>query len=161
MGWLSVNHESSAGRDSLLYRWTDHTPDALFQARVALREAAAEHGLSGEAIGDAVMVGSELMANAVEHGCGPYELRLRREENILLCEVVDHDPRLPEVLIVSPQPASVPHAGPVSRTTPDPALSQLGERGRGLFIVNEVSRGAWGMRTTGRQKIAWCAIPLN
>ena len=157
-----MNRSSSSWKSSLLCRWTDHTPDALSQGRVALRAAVRGYGLSEEAAADAVMAAAELMANAVEHGCGPYELHLRREENDLVCEVVDHDPRLPDVLVVFPKPTSPSPPGPVPGTmSPNAVSDHLDEGGRGLFIVNEVSRGAWGFRTTGQHKIVWCAIPLT
>jgi anti-sigma regulatory factor (Ser/Thr protein kinase) len=150
--------QSSAERSSLLYRWTDHTPDALFQARAALRRAAEEQGLSDEVAGDAVMAAAELMANAVEHACGPYELHLCRNAEELLCAVVDHDPNIPEL----------PPFRESSQTEQDSdfepqcgSIEDIEERGRGLGMVHRISRGAWGMQACGCTKVAWCSIALK
>lgn len=51
----------------------------------------------GEAVNGAVLSVSELVANAVEYVAGPYELRLRRTASDVICEVVDQDPRIPEI----------------------------------------------------------------
>ncbi|MEU9962765.1 ATP-binding protein [Streptomyces malaysiensis] len=66
--------------------------------RVVLRYALSGLGYDGEAVIDAVLALSELVANAVEHAVGPYELRLRCTASHVICEVVDHDPRILEIL---------------------------------------------------------------
>jgi anti-sigma regulatory factor (Ser/Thr protein kinase) len=144
---------------SLLYRWTDHTPDALFQARVILRRAADAYGLTDQATGDALMASAELMANAVEHACGPYELHLRRGGKGLVCAVMDHDPNVPEL---SPfREGSHPSGQDSDFTLECGSLDQIEERGRGLRMVNGLSRGVWGMVACGCSKVAWCVIPLE
>lgn len=90
----------------------------------------AQLGCDSEAIDDAVLAASELVANASEHAVGPYELRLRRTAAELLCEVQDGDPRIPEI----------PAFPAVAPFEPDPdargggldaLLELLAERGRG------------------------------
>jgi anti-sigma regulatory factor (Ser/Thr protein kinase) len=154
-----MTSRSSFGDASLLYRWTDHTPDALFQARAALRRATADYGLTDRAASDALMAGAELMANAVEHARGPYELHLRRMTTELVCEVVDHDPNIPELpeLGSGPQPPGVDWNIAHGHSS----LDEVGERGRGLQMVHQLSRGAWGMRACGRAKVVWCSIALE
>ncbi|MGP4115004.1 ATP-binding protein [Streptomyces sp. 4N509B] len=142
---------SSALGDAVpLYRWTDHAPDALFQARAALRRAAERYGLTAQATRDAVSAAAELMANAVEHARGPYELHVRRQARVLICQVVDHDPAIPQLSPIE----GVPEPEVCS-------LDDVEERGRGLLMVHELSCGVWGMRTHGRVKIAWCAIAVE
>jgi anti-sigma regulatory factor (Ser/Thr protein kinase) len=148
----------SSRSSGLLYRWTEYTPDALSEARVALRRAAHEYGLPVEQASDAVMAAGEVMANAVEHACGPYELHVRRGARELVCEVVDHDPRIPQELL-SAASWNFPHdqrgGGPA-----ESLLDEIDERGRGLRIVHQLSRGAWGVRKCGRTKVVWFSIAL-
>lgn len=153
---------SLAEGGSLLYRWTDHTPDALFQARVALRRAAEKHGLSADAAGDVLMAGGELMANAVEHARGPYELHGWRQRTEFFCGVVDHDPHLPNIPDLPAERAGLTQSGPGSDAGWVCASGEeMGERGRGLRIVTELSRGVWGMRVLGCTKVLWCSIALT
>jgi anti-sigma regulatory factor (Ser/Thr protein kinase) len=154
-----MTSRSSSGDASLLYRWTDHTPDALFQARAALRRATEDYGLTDNAASDALMAGAELMANAVEHARGPYELHARRRAAVLVCEVVDHDPNIPEL----PEFGSSPRPSGTSWDIgPDcSSLDEVDERGRGLQMVHQLSRGVWGMRACGHAKVVWCSIALE
>ncbi|MFI6057751.1 ATP-binding protein [Streptomyces sp. NPDC051286] len=52
-------------------------------------------GLPEEVIDDAEPAASELVTNATEHAVGPYKMVLRRTGSGLVCEVHDHDPRVP------------------------------------------------------------------
>ncbi|MFE9555442.1 ATP-binding protein [Streptomyces sp. NPDC006703] len=144
-----------------LYRWTSCTPNPAAQARMKLRCALSQLGLPGELISDGVLAVSELVANASEHALGPYELRLRRMVGTLMCEVLDHDPRIPHL-------AEFPSATPFEAKPQscggglDALLALLSERGRGLHIVHELTRGAWGFRTSGNgTKVVWIALPLR
>lgn len=98
------------------------------------------------------------MPIATEHATGPYELWLQRTAAELICEVHDYDPQLPQ----RPLPSSaVPFApAPQSRGGGLDALRMLlSERGRGLQIVDHLSKGCWGFRLPGNgKKIAWVAI---
>lgn len=52
--------------------WLPAAPESAPMARALVREAAAEHGLDGEATWDLMLATSEAVANAVVHGsaCG-------------------------------------------------------------------------------------------
>ncbi|MCX5431579.1 ATP-binding protein [Streptomyces sp. NBC_00257] len=142
---MTLTPGAPVGTTVVLLRWTACTPEAVSRARTALRHVLAQLGCDGDAISDAVLAASELVANATEHAVGPYELRLRRTAAELLCEVQDADPRIPEI-------AAFPAVAPFE---PDPAargggldalLEVLTERGRGMRIVDELTCGAWGFR---------------
>jgi serine phosphatase RsbU (regulator of sigma subunit)/anti-sigma regulatory factor (Ser/Thr protein kinase) len=78
---------------------------------------------------------SELVTNAIQHAGGEIRLRLQREESGLLCEVCDQ-----------------------TRTPPElQELSATAERGRGILLVNELSR-KWGHRRTASGKIVWFTL---
>jgi anti-sigma regulatory factor (Ser/Thr protein kinase) len=144
----------------VVLRWTSSTLDPSAQARVALRRILDQLGLSGEAIGDAVLAVSELVANATEHAPGPYEMRLRLTAAEYICEIEDRDPHVPEIPAF---PSGAPFApDPEGRGGGlDALLVLLAERGRGLSIVNELTRGAWGFRCTRTTKVAWARFPAN
>ncbi|MGW3421353.1 ATP-binding protein [Streptomyces phaeochromogenes] len=143
-----------------MWRWTSCTPDAPAQARAALRCALDQLGFDGEAISDAVLAVSELVANATEHAVGPYEMRLRRTAAEVICEVEDRDPRIPTIPVF-------PAEAPFSPTEEDrggglEALCVLlSERGRGLHIVHKLTNGVWGFRSRKGAKTAWLAIPAT
>ncbi|MFZ3555845.1 ATP-binding protein [Streptomyces sp. BH055] len=136
-------------------------PDAPARARASLRLVLTRLGFEAEAISDTVLAVSELVANATEHAVGPYEMRLRRTPTEVICEVVDRDPRIPDV----PQLPAVAlfEPGPDDRGGGLDALcALLSERGRGLQIVNELAHGAWGFRCPGDgTKVAWLALPAS
>ncbi|WP_413470720.1 ATP-binding protein [Streptomyces sp. C8S0] len=87
-----------------------------------------------------VLAASELVANATEHAVGPYEIRLRRTTAEVLCEVEDHDPRIPEL--------SFPAAAPYAPWTPtagwSEALCALLTGGAGACTSFSTSAGARG-----------------
>jgi anti-sigma regulatory factor (Ser/Thr protein kinase) len=148
-----------AGVAVVVWRWTSCTQNAPSHVRAALRRALAQLGYEGEAISDVVLAVSELAANADEHAVGPYELRLRRTAGECICEVVDHDPRIPEI-------PSLPQGAPFAPVESDRGggidalCALLAERGRGLQIVHELTKGAWGFRRQRGTKVAWVALPL-
>ncbi|MER6091283.1 ATP-binding protein [Streptomyces bluensis] len=145
---------------SVVWCWTSCTPNAPAQARVALRCALDQLGYDDDVISDAVLAVSEFVANATEHAVGPYELRLRRTDTAVICEVEDHDPCIPEVPAL---PATAPYA-PAEEDRGgglEALCALLSERGRGLRIVHELTRGAWGFRSQKRTKTAWLALPAE
>ena len=149
-------------RDTIhvVWRWTNCSPSPTTRARTALRCALDQLGYEGEAISDAVLAASELVANATEHAVGPYEMCLRSTATEIICEIWDCDPRIPELPAF---PAVAPFT-PVEEDRGgglDALCALLAERGRGLLIVNELTKGAWGFRREARSKAAWLAIPLN
>jgi len=95
---------------------------------------------------------SELVANAHEHACGPYELHLRSAAGRYICEIHDGDPQLPGNLYLA---AASSWAG----VTTGRVSGLLTERGRGLRIVNELAQGQWGFHVTERgTKAAWAVL---
>ncbi|KOV68356.1 hypothetical protein ADL00_14160 [Streptomyces sp. AS58] len=109
-------------------------------------------GLSGNVISDGVLAVSELVANAHEHACGPYEVHLRSAAGRYICEIHDGDPLLPTGLYLGATLS--PDAEP-----DDGASGLLAERGRGLRIVNELAQGQWGFHVTEcGAKAAWIVL---
>ncbi|MCX4834213.1 MULTISPECIES: ATP-binding protein [unclassified Streptomyces] len=139
-------------------QWTDHTPNVTALARTALRQVLLPLKFGEEQVDDVVLAVSELVANATEHAPGPYALRLRRTSGEYVCEVEDTDLHMPQLPVF---PAAAPF-GPVPDARGggiDALLAVLGERGRGLHIVDELTRGAWGFTARGAVKVAWAAFP--
>ncbi|MGV9875205.1 ATP-binding protein [Streptomyces cellulosae] len=135
----------------LVYRWTDHTLNPTGEVRAVLRRVLKDLGLSGNVIGDAVLAVSELVANAHEHACGPYEVRLRSAAGRYICEIHDGDPLLPKGLY---RGVTSPDVEPA-----EGASGLLVERGRGLRIVNELTQGEWGFHVTEcGAKAAWIVL---
>jgi anti-sigma regulatory factor (Ser/Thr protein kinase) len=124
-----------------------------------LRRALDQLGYDGETISDAVLAVSELVANATEHAVGPYEMRLRCTAAEVICEVEDGDPYIPEVPafpVGAPyEPADERRGGGL-----DALCALLAESGRGLHIVQELTKGAWGFTRARNAKTAWVALPL-
>ncbi|MBC9718007.1 ATP-binding protein [Streptomyces sp. TRM66268-LWL] len=145
-------------RGVVVYRWTSCTPSPAVAARAVLRRVLARLHLPEDTVSDCVLAASELVANATEHACGPYELRLRRTRAEYICEVRDGDSEIPDLPAF---PATSPFA-PVEAARGgglDALCALLSERGRGLQIVNELARGAWGMRSDSPNgKFVWFAF---
>lgn len=95
-------------------------------------------------INDVVLMVDELVANAVSHGRPPIRLCLRVEHRpaagpaVLVGEVADGDPHLPEV------------------REPD----RLGLGGRGLWIVRNLADD-FGVRAAPPGKVVWFALTLG
>jgi anti-sigma regulatory factor (Ser/Thr protein kinase) len=108
------------------------------QARAAIRQALHAWGLHALA-SDAELLGSELVANAAEHGAGPIGLTIRQHVTPggrgIACEITDTSPNLP-----ASRPCQA-HA----------------ERGRGLAIVTALATTS-GITTTPRGKTAWFTL---
>lgn len=121
--------------------------------------ALAELGYEGATISDAVLAVSELVANATEHAVGPYEMRLRCTAAEVICDVEDGDPRIPEIpefpAVAPYEPAEEDRGGGL-----DALCALWSERGRGLHIVQELTKGAWGVTCGRNMKVAWVALPL-
>ncbi|MFF5504186.1 ATP-binding protein [Streptomyces roseolus] len=136
----------------LVYRWTDRTPNPTGEARAVLRRVLKDLGLSGDVVSDGVLAVSELVANAHEHACGPYEVHVRSAAGRYICEIHDGNPLLPSGL----------YSGATSSSDAEPAEGPDGllvERGRGLRIVNELAQGQWGFHVTERgAKAAWIVL---
>lgn len=111
--------------------WLPGEPKQVGRCRRLVRDTLAAWELS--ALTETVeLLVSELVTNAIQHAGGEIRLRLQRNETGLLCEVCDR-----------------------TRTPPElQELSATAERGRGILLVNELSR-KWGHRRTATGKIVW------
>ncbi|MBW1597943.1 ATP-binding protein [Streptomyces sp. JJ38] len=139
----------------LVYRWTDHTINPTGEARAILRCVLRDLGLPSDVISDGALAVSELVANAHEHACGPYEVRMRSAAGRYICEIHDGDPMLPTHLYTA-------CVSPWQGRTGERALDEpLIERGRGLRIVHELAKGQWGFRFTEQgTKAAWIVLAM-
>jgi anti-sigma regulatory factor (Ser/Thr protein kinase) len=90
-------------------------------------------------IADTVLVVSEVVTNAVQHGAGVVRVRLLRRRTYVRVEVQDNSPRLPVLLAVGGRAA---------------------ERGRGLYIVRNLA-SRWGSRRDGSGKLVWAELPAG
>jgi anti-sigma regulatory factor (Ser/Thr protein kinase) len=141
----------------VLWRWERGVPGGAVRARAALRGALDQLGYGADVVDDVLLCASELVANAVEHAEGPYEMRLRVVGGVVVCEVDDRDPRIPQVAACASSPlyaVEERHRGGGL----DALASVVSERGRGLAIVHTLTNGAWGFRVSGTTKTAWLAI---
>ena len=157
---MTARHPLGVTTTWVVWRWTAETPDGPAQARAAMRCALDQLGFEGELVGDVVLAVSEFIANATEHAMGPYEMRLLRTAASVICEVEDRDPRLPELPAF---PDTAPYA-PVEENRGgglEALCVLLSERGRGLHIVHELTKGAWGFRIHKKTKTAWLAVPAK
>lgn len=153
----TVSSLARAGRGVVVYRWTKGTRLPTAGARLALGEALAGLGVEEETREDAQLALSELVANAAEHACGPYEVRLQRILSEWVCEVEDGDPRLPQLPRFPPDPLFPPEEESRGGGL-DSLLSLLEERGRGLQVVHQLTGGNWGFCRTGDTKVAWFVV---
>ncbi|KPI17671.1 putative anti-sigma regulatory factor, serine/threonine protein kinase [Actinobacteria bacterium OK074] len=154
-----TTHPALTATPSILWRWTNRTPNASAQARTALRCALDQLGYDGDAIGDALLAVSELVDNAIEHAVGPYEMRLLRTSAAVICEVEDHDPCIPKIPELPAEPPFAP-AEEDRGGGLEALCALLSERGRGFRIVHELTQGVWGFTQGERAtKTAWLAIP--
>ncbi|WP_327407020.1 ATP-binding protein [Streptomyces sp. NBC_01288] len=114
-------------------------PHAASKARRSTRDTLTSWGL-GDLADDMVLVVSELVTNAVQHGEGPIVMVLQQRDDTILAEIADTSPSLP-----------------VPRTQ-----STEGESGRGLSLVEAFSDD-WGCRTRRRRrgKWVWCSRSLS
>jgi hypothetical protein len=110
-------------------------------ARELLRATTRDWGL-GRITGDAELVISELLTNALRHACGPdslpetiHVIALNRGEDFV-CAVGDRSERRP--------------------TLREPDF--MAETGRGLHLVASFSR-RWGVTPVSRGKFVWALLP--
>ena len=113
-------------------------PDLLApgEARAVVRGLLEQWGYR-DLVDDAVLVVSELVANAVEHAEPTSVVVANRGEGVLRIEVRDQG-----------DDGAGPVAGLVSNTA---------ERGRGLMIVSALA-SSWGVRTAERSKTVWVEL---
>jgi hypothetical protein len=124
----------------------DGTADVVSQCRDFTRRALTEwrwlpgagrgSGRADESADDALLLVSELVANACMHAGGPTSLLLRSTAEGLRIEVTDGSPVVPTV-----------------RFPFDPARPG----GLGLLIVGQLARG-WGSKPLGGGKCVWAEV---
>jgi CheY-like chemotaxis protein len=114
-----------------------HALSSVAQAREFVRDTLAEWGID-EPVDDALLVVSELAANALTHARSSYRVRLSATPHALRIEVDDD-----------------------GTGTPEPrALTETEEHGRGLFLVDSLS-ASWGMEAgNGTGKRIWAELAL-
>ncbi|MFE9929179.1 ATP-binding protein [Streptomyces sp. NPDC005533] len=72
------------------------------QARELARRVLAEVGAPPVLVTDVLMVVSELVSNAIRHAGGPAGFHIYRRSGVIIVEVSDHSPRLPQLRPRSP-----------------------------------------------------------
>jgi signal transduction histidine kinase/serine phosphatase RsbU (regulator of sigma subunit) len=110
---------------------------AVSMARTRIRESLESGAIPASVIDDVVLIGSELVTNAIVHGHPPIEMRIRQTASEVTLEVFDTATFFPR------------------RTHPSP----LEEHGRGLGIVDVLARD-WGTRMTDGGKAVWCSVAI-
>jgi anti-sigma regulatory factor (Ser/Thr protein kinase) len=116
--------------------------DAASAVREARRKTAAvlnRWRCQRERVEDTVLVVSEVVTNAVQHGAGVVLVRLLRRRTYVRVEVQDNSSRLPVMLAVGGRAA---------------------DRGRGLHIVRNLA-SRWGSQRNGRGKLVWAELPAG
>jgi anti-sigma regulatory factor (Ser/Thr protein kinase) len=133
-GWLRRRGDQAGPR------WTtgwEAGPDAdavpLVRGRLAV--VLDEWGLTGESGEPTLLVVTELVSNAAEHGAPPVRLAVEHRDGVVRVEVYDGSPQPP-----LPQPR-------------DPARL----RGRGLQLVDALS-GEWGWDPEPPGKLVWAEV---
>ncbi|MFB6893361.1 ATP-binding protein [Kitasatospora sp. NPDC056327] len=111
-------------------------PGTVAEARLATAGLLA--GTTDRAAGDAVLLVSELVANAVRHTGAPGTLLLVRGRRLLRIEVSDSSPRPP---------------------WPRRPRRHRDTGGFGLFLVDSLA-GRWGWYRQGPGKVVWCEVRL-
>ena len=118
-------------------QWESEPPvDAVPLTRKRLSVVLGEWNLTGEAHEDVLMVVTELLSNAVDHGRGPVRLTVEFRSGSVRVEVHDTAPGPPR-----PQP-----------------LDPYAVRGRGLQMVEALS-SQWGWTDAPVGKIVWADVP--
>lgn len=108
---------------------------AARQARGVITRTLATWGLT-HLTRAAVIVGHELVANALRHGVPPAALRLCRRDDAVLIEVGDAGPALPRFAEID---------------------NETSLSGRGMFIVSRLAR-SWGVRPLPTGKVVWAEL---
>jgi PAS domain S-box-containing protein len=122
------------GEHGLQHRF-EATAGAVTEARHLVAHHLEERSVPPMLVSDTVLTTSELVTNAVVHGLGPVDLRLRTNGHEVLVEVADRATFQPRKL----------------RPTEED------EHGRGLQIVAALAE-RWGTRATEDGKSVWCVL---
>ncbi|MFE9748713.1 ATP-binding protein [Saccharothrix saharensis] len=114
--------------------------DATSLAAVRRWAAGALADLTEDEIDDCMLLVTELVSNAYDHGTGPRTVRLRRSPDRTVVRV-EVDDTAPEGLTFG--------------------RSRLGpNRGRGLVIIDKLSR-TWGVDVRRGGKTVWAELPCG
>jgi anti-sigma regulatory factor (Ser/Thr protein kinase) len=118
-------------------------PADVRAAARARHHLADQHGedllLAGRAaLDDALLLVSELVANAVAHGTGSVVVEIDLDVSRLRLEVHDESPDVPLPRVATPDD----------------------DTGRGLLIVDTLA-AAWGTRATPVGKAVWCDMAIG
>jgi PAS domain S-box-containing protein len=125
------------GEHALSHRF-EADVSAVVEARHLVSRHLTQLSMPERLVDDVVLTTSELLTNAIVHGLGPIDLRLRANNQEVLLEVQDRATFLPRKL---------------RPTTED-------EHGRGLQIV-AVLADRWGTRATEDGKSVWCVLSVG
>ena len=133
----SGEDEPPDSADAMVLDLSEHVPPLVLVRRWAA-EALAD--LTGDELGDVLLVATELVTNAYDHGRRARELRIWRldESRAVRIEVADNSPVLPTL----------------GRSTVNPA------RGRGMVIVDKLSK-VWGVVPNVIGKTVWAEVPYS
>lgn len=104
--------------------------------RACVRRVCAANHIDHDRCDDAQLAASELVGNALRHGAEPVEVDVTCRDGGILVVVSDAQPALPQPREVTPQTA---------------------ESGRGMFLVEAVSR-SWGCERTTLGKRVWALV---
>jgi anti-sigma regulatory factor (Ser/Thr protein kinase) len=107
-------------------------------ARQALRQLLTSARIDRETSETAVLLATELVTNAVEHGRGAAYLDATVEERAIRLAVTDSS-------TVAPRPNT--------------EVTELDERGRGLILIDALA-SRWGVRPQSDGKTVWCELDL-
>ncbi|MGW2646966.1 SpoIIE family protein phosphatase [Streptomyces sp. NPDC001393] len=110
-------------------------PARVSEVRASAMRKLADWGLDEAAFAAELML-SELVTNAIRHGCGPIRVRLLHDRK-LICEVSDTS-------------NTAPHLRRAATTD---------EGGRGLFLVAQLAQ-SWGTRYLPQGKVIWAECDL-
>lgn len=111
---------------------------SVARARSFVRQLCLDAGLPFELCDTAVLLTSETVTNSFRHGRGGARLAVTADEQGLLIEVGDDDPRAPHRRQVDPE-----------------ALN-----GRGMAIVDLLAH-AWGTYPTDTGKVVWFRLRVS
>ena len=114
------------------------SPQTGSVARGALRQLLESARIDEETRETAVLLATELVTNAVEHGRGTAYLDAAVQEQAIRLEVSDSSTVLPR---------------------PNTAVGDLDERGRGLMLIDALA-SRWGISPRPDGKTVWCELDL-
>ena len=125
------------GEHGLVQRF-EANESAVVEARHLVARHLTERSVPRTLVDEAVLTTSELLTNAIVHGVGPIDVRLRTNAREVLIEVQDRATFQPRKL----------------RPTSED------EHGRGLQIVAALAK-RWGTRATEDGKSVWCLLAAD